>query len=133
MKINPNVNATQPNFQARVKKTDYMENFVRGLDKKEHSQFKEALTNLAKVAPNDVIEINQTSRRSGGSTSIGDVGEWSGTYEVKNLTNPKQTMKGVGDLTPKKMIKLINDLANPKSEEHAKVFNDNADVLDMMA
>lgn len=126
-------NAAQPSFQARIKKNDYMENFVRGLDKKEHAQFKEALTNLAKVAPNDVVEIKQTAQGGGGSTSIGDVGEWSPEYKITNMNNPKQSMTTNKQMTAKRMINLINELANPKSEAHAKVFNDSSDVLDMMA
>ncbi len=138
MKIN--AVSTQPNFTAKVKSNEYMQDAIKNSKMNELEDLKQSLTALKKVYPKDVLEINKQERNS---------------VSVKNLTkNTTSTFKGEQECIqaggfpfktnkPVYLPDLLMKIATKGSDEYNKVFNvkpeptkeekTQKEVLDMLA
>lgn len=145
MNVNANAGVATPSFQARLKNNKVTEKVVNKMNEDQLTVFKQALTNLSKVAPNDVVEISkktQGSSRGFGPYEVND-------YYVKNTKDNKSETKfksTVGNLEPEDLISVVKKLANPKTKISKTVLPENnatvqangkeqakKEVLDMMA
>ena len=122
MNINPT--ATQPNFTARVKNNDFMQNYVKDAGFFEKHALKKSLEKLSNVYPNDVLEITENYKDK--------------KFNVKNNTKNTESNFNSTSLransvheetqwfdAPVKLSKIIRAIAEPGTEEHKKVFGVN--------
>lgn len=145
--VNTTPNVATPSFQARLKNNDVTTKVVNKMNTAQMAEFKEALTNLSKVSPDDVVEISKEKK----SSSRGF-----GPYDVNNysIKNSKDKGKGyvfkstTGKLEPQDLINVIKKVVNPKTKVGKTVLPDNntnvqpaaeakqkakQEILDMMA
>ena len=147
MNVNTNQNVATPSFQARLKNNNVTEKVINKMNETQMTEFKEALTNLSKVSPDDVVEISAKKK----SSSRGF-----GPYEVNkySIKNTKDTPQGnmfkatTGKLEPQDLIDVIKKVVNPKTKAGKAVLPENnvnvqspaeareqkkQEILDMMA
>lgn len=147
MNVNTNQNVATPSFQARLKNNSVTEKVINKMNETQMTEFKEALTNLSKVSPDDVVEISAKKK----SSSRGF-----GPYEVNkySIKNTKDSGEGymfkatTGKLEPQDLIDLIKKVVNPKTKVGKAVLPENTapaqspaeakeqkkqEILDMMA
>lgn len=131
MNINPTMGNAQPSFQARIKKNEYMEKFVRGLNKGESELFKQALNDLKFIGEDDdVVEFRHIK------TYDNSVGTKTDVVRIENTKNPKQQYIEThypGGLRFDQMMQSLKELLNKNSDQHQKLFNDHKDIFDLMA
>ena len=118
MKINSP--ATQPNFTAKVKNNDFMQNYIKNSSKNNLKNLRTSLDALDKVQKGDTLEIRKNKK---------------GGFDVENTTKktlnsfvPKRTISPMMDYSieetlPLSLPKLIKDIATKGSEAYNKVFN----------
>ena len=118
MNINPT--ATQPNFTARVKKNDFMQNYIKESSQDRLNDLTNSLKALKKVYPKDVLEITPNKR---------------GGFDVKNEAkkvntsfSPEPDFVHMQDYSidctvPLKLPELIAKIATKGTSEHDTVFN----------
>lgn len=144
MNVNTNSNVATPSFQAKLKNNDVTKNVVNKMNNAQMAEFKEALTNLSKVSPNDVVEISKNKK-----SSSRDFGPYVVTdYSIKNSKDKGsgQVFKSTtGKLEPQDLIDVIKKVVNPKTKVAKAVLPDNnvnpqatkaeakQEIFDMMA
>lgn len=118
MKVN--AVAVQPNFTAKVKNNEYMQNVVQNSNKNELANLKISLSALEKVQPKTVLEINKQD---------------CGSVTIKNLEkNTTSTFKGESEFLvaggfpfngnkPVNLPDLLMKISTKGSDEYNKVFN----------
>lgn len=125
MKINSV--ATQPNFTAKVKNNDFMQNYVKNSSKKRLENLKESLNELKNVYPEDTLEISRNKK---------------GGFDVKNETKNTSVSFGAEKATvmtaesplevllPLSLPKLLKNIATKGTDAYNKVFNTNEKSAD---
>ncbi len=118
-------NAMQPSFHARLKNNDLTKNMVNRMDDKEAFAMKDALTKLAKVAPDDVLEVKQ----------VGRSGKRGPVYGVVNEARNKQVVIGGPN---GQLVDILNKASEKGSEMYNRLFESDGDkakkdIFDMMA
>lgn len=118
MKINSP--ATQPNFTARVKNNDFMQNYIKNSSKNNLKSLKTSLNALDKVHQGDVLEIRKNKK---GGFDVDNL-----TKKTSNSFTPERTITPmmdfpIKDTLPLSLPKLIKDIATKGTEAYNKVFN----------
>ncbi len=118
MKINSP--ATQPNFTARVKNNDFMQDYINKSSKNNLKSLKTSLNALDKVHQGDVLEIRKNKK---GGFDVDNL-----TKKTSNSFTPERTITPmmdfpIKDTLPLSLPKLIKDIATKGTEAYNKVFN----------
>ena len=118
MKINSP--ATQPNFTARVKNNDFMQDYISKSSKNNLKSLKTSLNALDKVHQGDVLEIRKNKK---GGFDVDNL-----TKKTSNSFTPERTITPmmdfqIKDTLPLSLPKLIKDIATKGTEAYNKVFN----------
>lgn len=118
MKINSP--ATQPNFTAKVKNNDFMQNYIKNSSKNNLKSLKTSLNALDKVHQGDVLEIRKNKK---GGFDVDNL-----TKKTSNSFTPERTITpmmdfSIKDTLPLSLPKLIKDIATKGTEAYNKVFN----------
>lgn len=117
MRINPV--ATQPNFTAKVKNNDFMQNYVKNSSKERLENLKESLSALKNVYPQDTLEINRNKK--GGFDVKNENKNTSVSFGAEKATvmtaeSPLEVLK------PLSLPKLLKNIATKGTDEFNKVF-----------
>lgn len=117
MKFNPVT--TQPNFTAKVKNNDFMQNYVANSSKNNLENLKTSLKELNKVYPEDTLEINRNKK--GGFDVKNENKKTSVSFSAEKTTvmtaeSPLEVLK------PLSLPKLLKNIATKGTEEFNKVF-----------
>lgn len=117
MRINPV--ATQPNFTAKVKNNDFMQNYVKNSSKERLENLKESLSALKNVYPQDTLEINRNKK--GGFDVKNENKKTSVSFGAEKATvmtaeSPLEVLK------PLSLPKLLKNIATKGTDEFNKVF-----------
>ena len=116
MKITPNANVAQPNFQARLKKNDVTKEIVNKMTDKELDKFKNSLENLSKVGQKDVLEVTKQY----GAYYIGNTKDDYYKYPFVEEETLTKLPKGLSRFAlVNNFIDKINKVANPNYGEHS--------------
>ncbi len=112
--------ATQPNFTAKVKNNDFMQNYVKNSSKNRLDNLRESLTALKDVYPQDTLEIN--ANKKGGFDVKNENKKTSVSFEAEKRT--MRTAEATLELPmPLSLPKLLKNIATKGTEEYNKVFN----------
>ena len=117
MKFNPVT--TQPNFTAKVKNNDFMQNYVANSSKNNLENLKTSLKELNKVYPEDTLEI--TRNKKGGFDVKNENKKTSVSFGAEKTTvmtaeSPLEVLK------PLSLPKLLKNIATKGTDEFNKVF-----------
>lgn len=104
----------QPSFGARLVENDATATLRKNMTKDETAKFNQAVSNISKVAPNDVLEIQQTSVHPKRGPQ----------YALKNLTNGK--IQTVGKLFPAMITEVLNQASVKDSQMYTCFFDKEA-------
>lgn len=112
--------ATQPNFTAKVKNNDFMQNYVKNSNKDRLDNLKESLTALKNVYPQDTLEIK--ANKKGGFDVKNENKKTSVSFEAEKRT--LQTAEAKLEMPmPLNLPKLLKNIATKGTDEYNKVFN----------
>ncbi len=122
MTIRPiSTNTTNPSFTAKLRYNTDTADIISNMNKKQLGEFKSTLQALDKVEKGEVIEYKKFYSPvpySKASLSMGFVNEKDETKNVKTPWFP----------SPSEFIKTLKNIANPKTEEHEKIFGNKKEL-----
>lgn len=113
--MNINSNVAQPSFKARLIENEPVAMLRKSMTKEQTDSFNRALDNISKVAPNDVLEIQQTFVHP----------KRGAQYALKNITNGK--IQTVGKLFPAMITEVLNQASVKDSQMYTCFFNGEAE------
>lgn len=127
MNVNANHGVATPSFQAKLKNNTITEKVVNKMNNTQLAEFKDALNNLSKVSPNDVVEV--TNKKTSSSRGFGPYDM--NNYSVKNTKDEGSSynFKSTPEkLAPEDLIDIVKKLANPKTKVSKAVLPNNEGV-----
>ena len=123
-------NVTNPSFTARLKNNEITTTLINNMGHNELKEFNDALVNLKKVYPNDIIELKKGKTIKNGyinSTQYLLVNKDKKTEVSSFSTEASQDLSKMckADLNPciYSLIYSLQDIANPENLRHKKIFS----------
>ena len=140
-------NVSNPSFTAKLKNNEVTEALINRMSPIQMKDFRDSLVKLDKVYQNDVLELKKT-----GSENYPEDKMSFDYYSIFNNTKKTEvksfvvdTSKNSKDLVAKckdgddvkstvnAFVNKIRDIANPKTNEHKKIFSSKQEIFDMLA
>lgn len=118
MKISPVT--TQPNFTAKVKNNEFMQNYVKNSNTSNLHNLKESLAALNNVYPQDTLEIK--ANKKGGFDVKNDAKNTSVSFNAEKATF-LSAESPIEIPLPLSLPKLLKNIATKGTKEYNKVFN----------
>ena len=112
--MNITSSAMQPSFRARLVENDATAGLRKRMTQEQTTKFNEAVANIARVAPKDVLEIQQTKVHPTRGPQ----------YALKNLTNGK--IQTIGTLFPAMITEVLNQASVKDSQMYTCFFDKEA-------
>lgn len=106
--------AMTPNFCARLIENEATAGLRKNMTKDETAKFNQAVSNISKVAPNDVLEIQQTQVYPKRGPQ----------YALKNLINSK--IQTIGKLFSAMITEVLNQVSVKNSQMYTCFFDKEA-------
>jgi len=112
--MNISANMMQPSFGAKLVENEATADLRKRMTREQTALFNEAVVNISKVAPNDVLEIQQTKVHPTRGPQ----------YALKNLTNGK--IQTIGRLFPAMITEVLNQASVKDSQMYTCFFDKEA-------
>ena len=121
--MNVTASYAQPSFQAKLKDDNFKQHQILNRDARTQAKYYNAKYNLANVASNDVLEIRETKYQDKKDPAFTRY-----KYSIVNEQKPERSIpiKNNGSFL-NNVVKTLEKLANPKSDEYNFMFNNKKD------
>lgn len=112
---------TSPSFTAKLRYNTDTKDIISNMNKKQLGEFKTTLQALDKVEKGEVIEYKKFYSPVPHSKASLSMGFVNAKDETKNVKTPWYP-------SPSDFIKTLKNIANPKTEEHEKIFGNKKEL-----